>query len=113
MLPVALPPVQHRAIIIDDIVAAKGVPTGLARNGTLQPFPVELNQNRQSPRPETACVTHVLIGEPVVHFAGTCATVAWCGKKRAAVAGGSKVITGRRQTEWTGATRGPEAGQHE
>src|SRR5690242_16794764 len=25
-------------------------------------------------------------------------------EKRAAVAGGSKVITGRRQTEWTGAT---------
>src|SRR6185312_6855461 len=28
-------------------------------------------------------------------------------KKRAAVAGGSKVITGRRQTEWTGATQCP------
>jgi hypothetical protein len=26
-------------------------------------------------------------------------------KKGAAVSGGSKVITGRRQTEWTGATR--------
>src|SRR4051812_31372130 len=34
-------------------------------------------------------------------------------KKRAAVAGGSKVITGRRQTEWTGATRRPEAGRGE
>src|SRR5947209_16336979 len=32
-------------------------------------------------------------------------------KKGAAVAGGSKVITGRRQTEWTGATRRPEAGR--
>src|SRR5262245_28550470 len=28
-------------------------------------------------------------------------------KKGAAVAGGSKVITGRRQTEWTGATQCP------
>ena len=28
-------------------------------------------------------------------------------QKRAAVAGGSKVITGRRQTEWTGATQCP------
>ena len=28
-------------------------------------------------------------------------------KKRAAVAGGSKLITGRRQTEWTGATQCP------
>src|ERR1700730_10754475 len=34
-------------------------------------------------------------------------------KKGAAVAGGSKVITGRRQTEWTGATRRPEAGRLE
>src|SRR5689334_21291300 len=34
-------------------------------------------------------------------------------KKGAAVAGGSKVITGRRQTEWTGATRRPEAGRCE
>jgi hypothetical protein len=28
-------------------------------------------------------------------------------KKGAAVAGGSKLITGRRQTEWTGATQRP------
>jgi hypothetical protein len=32
-------------------------------------------------------------------------------KKGAAVAGGSKVVTGRRQTEWTGATHVHEDGQ--
>jgi hypothetical protein len=30
-------------------------------------------------------------------------------QKRAAVAGGSKLITGRRQTEWTGATQCPKS----